>query len=34
MTKEEKLIELGYNEVRYLNGCSYDTVLVGVTEDG
>lgn len=34
MTAEEKLTELGYDGVKYLTGFSYDTALIGVTEDG
>lgn len=34
MTAEEKLTALGYDGVKYLTGFSYDTALIGVTEDG
>ena len=33
MTAEEKLLENGYEGVKYLTGFSYDSALVGVSHD-
>ncbi|MBE7018430.1 MAG: hypothetical protein E7413_00915 [Ruminococcaceae bacterium] len=33
MTSEEKLLYNGYEDVKYLTNYSYDTALIGVTED-
>lgn len=34
MTAEERLLEYGYEDVKYLVNESYDDALIGVTEDG
>ena len=34
MTAEEKIQEAGYEDVVILSNYSYDTALIGVTEDG
>lgn len=34
MTAEEKILEAGYEDVVILANYSYDTALIGVTEDG
>ena len=34
MTAEERLIENGYEGVKYLTDFSYDTALIGVSHDG
>lgn len=33
ITSEEKLLYNGYEDVKYLTNYSYDTALIGVTED-
>lgn len=33
ITVEEKLLENGYENVKYLTNFSYDTALIGVTDD-
>ena len=33
MTAEEKLLENGYEDVKYLTNYSYDDALIGVTSD-
>ena len=33
ITAEEKLLENGYEGVKYLTDCSYDDALIGVTHD-
>ena len=33
MTAEQKLIDNGYEDVKYLRDFSYDDALIGVTED-
>lgn len=33
MTAEEKLLEYGYDGVKYLTNYSYDDALIGVTDD-
>ena len=34
MTAEEKLLDAGYEGIKYLTNYSYDDALVGVSEDG
>jgi hypothetical protein len=34
MTAEEKILEAGYEDVVILSNFSYDSALIGVTEDG
>lgn len=34
MTAEERLADAGYEDVTTLTNYSYDTALIGVTEDG
>lgn len=34
MTAEEKLLEAGYEGIKYLTNYSYDDALIGVSEDG
>lgn len=34
ITVEEKLLDNGYENVKYLTNFSYDTALIGVTEGG
>lgn len=34
MTAEEKILEAGYEDVVILSNYSYDSALIGVTEDG
>lgn len=34
MTAEEKILEAGYEDVTILASYSYDSALIGVTEDG
>lgn len=34
MTAEEKILEAGYEDVTILANYSYDSALIGVTEDG
>lgn len=34
MNAEERLLEYGYEGIKYLTDYSYDDALVGVTEDG
>ena len=34
MNAEERLLENGYDEVKYLTDYSYDSALIGVTDDG
>ena len=34
MTAEERLLENGYEGVKYLTDFSYDTALIGVSHDG
>ena len=34
MNAEERLLEYGYEGVKYLVNYSYDTALIGVSEDG
>ena len=34
MTAEEKLLEAGYDDVKYLVNYSYDDALIGVSHDG
>ena len=34
MTAEERLLEYGYEDVKYLINESYDDALIGVSEDG
>lgn len=33
MTAEEKLLNNGYEDIKYLTNFSYDTALIGVTDD-
>ena len=33
ITVEERLLENGYEDVKYLTNFSYDTALIGVTDD-
>ena len=34
MNAEERLLEYGYEDVKYLTNYSYDDALIGVSEDG
>lgn len=34
MNAEERLLEYGYEGIKYLTNYSYDDALIGVTEDG
>ena len=34
MTAEERLLDAGYEGIKYLTNYSYDDALVGVSEDG
>ena len=34
MTAEKRLLENGYDGVKYLTNYSYDGALIGVTDDG
>lgn len=34
MNAEERLLEYGYEGIKYLTDYSYDDALIGVTEDG
>ena len=34
MTAEERLLEYGYEDIKYLVNESYDDALIGVSEDG
>lgn len=34
MTAEERLLDAGYEGIKYLTNYSYDDALIGVTEDG
>lgn len=34
MNAEERLLDAGYNSIKYLVNYSYDDALIGVTEDG
>lgn len=34
MNAEERLLENGYDGVKFLTNCSYDDALIGVTDDG
>ena len=34
MNAEERLLDAGYEDVKYLVNYSYDDALIGVTEDG
>lgn len=34
MTAEERLLDAGYEDVKYLTNFSYDDALIGVSEDG
>ena len=34
MTAEERLLDAGYDGIKYLTNYSYDDALVGVSEDG
>ena len=34
MTAEERLLDAGYEGIKYLTDYSYDSALIGVSEDG